>query len=113
MMSVATSFTMSLCNTAKGYLPHESEDGWLGRSASTTLDHAINYLVTCETLDRHYIWHQSEFLSALQGENVHRGQPRDIERYKVRERGREREQTKVEEEEIRGKINVTRTRELY
>lgn len=55
------------------------------------------------------------FSLAFQGENVHRGQPRDIERDTECERGREREkeQRKVEEKEIRGKINVTRTRELY
>lgn len=103
---------------SEGILTTPGQHGWLdGQSASATLGHAIKPLVMPETHNGHYIWYQSKFLSALQGENVHRGQPRDTQTDTVCERGRkrkrEREQGKVEEKEIRGKINVTRTRELY
>jgi len=58
----------------------------------------------CETHNENCIWYQSEFLSALQGENVHRGQPRDIERDSKFERGRKREsREKWKRRRLRGK----------
>lgn len=47
------------------------------------------------------------------GKNVHRGQPRDKVGDMECERGKKRMSGGKVEEEIRGKINVTRTRELY
>ncbi len=47
-----------------------------------------HYQEACyEISNDHYIWYQSEFLSAQRGEYVGRGQPRDKRRENKRERG--------------------------
>lgn len=94
MMALAMCGTLSVSNRVKGYLPHQVKMADLVSQPqaplimlpATLLPHTL-----CKTHSRHYIWYQSEFLRALQGENVHRGQPRDIEKNTKCERGRKGE----------------------
>lgn len=75
------------------------QSGCLGQ----TFDHAIRHLAAL------YLVSILISLSLVWWGNVHRGQPRD----KEGDTERWRERTLAREEKIRGKINVTRTRELY
>lgn len=53
------------------------------------------------------------FSHSCKGENVWSGQPRDREIQSVREEKITKRSDEVEKREIKGKINVSRTRELY
>lgn len=97
MMTLVMCGTLSAYSMVKGYVPHQVKVVDLVSQpqlplimpSATLLPHTL-----CKTHSSHYIWYQSEFLLALQGENVHRGQPRDMERNTKCERGRKGESRK-------------------